>query len=254
MAQQSTTRFIVRCLHSFSFGMLIVMNVVTIGYALLCAAQITPWLTLPLTFGDVIVTNAGTLVQLAFTMIMASLLFFIPTSKRVMDLEKSHRKFEVNMDDVARAYHVCHTADRAGVFTLSSEFDAVRERLHYLRDHPDLRTMEIDVLTMAAQMGEKARELADVYGDEKVKRAKEFLRQRQEEAERQQEQIVDAMHICRELRQWADQVEAEETAVASQLEKLDGELQSVLPHLGYGFEPPEPDHKIVHMPMKPAAE
>ena len=42
------------------------------------------------------------------------------------------------MEDIARAYHLCHTADRAGVFTLSSEFDSVRERLAYQRDHPDL--------------------------------------------------------------------------------------------------------------------
>lgn len=34
------------------------------------------------------------------------------------------------MQDVARA----HAADRTGVFQLSSEFDAERERLAYLRD------------------------------------------------------------------------------------------------------------------------
>jgi len=73
---------------------------------------------------------------------------------------------------------------------MSSEFDAVRERLAYLRDHPDLDSLEPQVLELAAQMSHQSRELSDIYNDEKVTRAKTFLKQRQEEAERQQDLIV----------------------------------------------------------------
>ena len=43
---------------------------------------------------------------------------------------------------VARAYRHAHAADRAGVFALSSEFDAMRARLEHLRKHPDLSHLE----------------------------------------------------------------------------------------------------------------
>ncbi len=51
-----------------------------------------------------------------------------------MALENSHRRFSPGMQDVARAHAAAHAADRTGVFQLSSEFDALRERLAYLRD------------------------------------------------------------------------------------------------------------------------
>jgi uncharacterized membrane protein YgaE (UPF0421/DUF939 family) len=145
------------------------------------------------------------------------------------------------------------------VFSLSSEFDAVRERLAYLRDHPDMGMLESDILTLAAQMGQQARHLADVYSDQKVARAKDFLTQRQQEAEDQQARIVEALHVMREIRRWADQVETEEAIVASQLGQLDEQLQAILPALGYDFQTTEviedqrPDN-VVPLPTKSAAE
>ncbi|SLN11443.1 hypothetical protein ROG8370_00218 [Roseovarius gaetbuli] len=56
--------------------------------------------------------------------------FCLPANYRIMALENSHRRISPGMQDVARA----HAADRTGVFQLSSEFDAERERLAYLRD------------------------------------------------------------------------------------------------------------------------
>ena len=136
--------------------------------------------------------------------------------------------------------------------------DAVRERLAFLRDHPDLGHLEHDVMEVAAQMGEQARELADIYSDEKVARAKKFLAARQEDAERQQERIIEALHVCRELKRWSDQVELEESVVASQLAQLDDQLREILPELGYdatkrdSHTPEEDAPKVVN--MKPAAE
>ena len=51
---------------------------------------------------------------------------------------------------------------------MSSEFDAVRERLAYLHDHHDLDSLEPSVLEVAAQMSHQSRELSDIYSDEKL--------------------------------------------------------------------------------------
>ncbi|MGR3500174.1 MAG: DNA repair protein [Limimaricola soesokkakensis] len=242
------------------------MTVLALAAAAALAATIAatlgylPWLQLSASFGETALPWAGMALQIFLTGLLVTLVFFLPSSGRVLSLEKSHRDFRISMDDVARAYHVAHTADRAGVFTMSSEFDAVRERLAFLRDHPDLGHLEHDVMEVAAQMGEQARNLADIYSDEKVARARKFLTQRQEDAERQQERIVEALHICRELKRWSDQVELEESVVASQLAQLDDQLRTILPELGYDAtkrdaeddRSPDDLPKVVN--MKPAAE
>lgn len=232
----------------------VALTAATVGSAL----GLLPWLEFRATFGEWSYLYAGQATQIGVTLLALTLLFFIPASSRVLSLERSHRDFRLSMEDVANAYHLCHTADRAGAFTLSSEFDAVRERISLLRDHPDLAELETDVLTVAAQMSHQARRLADVYSDEKVGRAREFLTQRQQEAEDQQARIVEALHACREIRKWAQQVELEESVVASQLEQLDEQLQAALPALGYHFGEPVPEHDILRranvVNMKPAAE
>ncbi|WP_110549174.1 DNA repair protein [Limimaricola hongkongensis] len=245
---------------------MIAMTVLALAAAAAVAATVAatlgylPWLEIGARFGETALPWAGMALQIFLTGLLVTLVFFLPSSSRVLALEKSHRDFRISMDDVARAYHVAHTADRAGVFTMSSEFDAVRERLAFLRDHPDLGHLEHDVMEIAAQMGEQARDLADIYSDEKLARAKKFLAQRQEDAERQQERIVEALHVCREMKRWSDQVELEESVVASQLAQLDDQLRGILPDLGY--ETPKPAQgdedavddlpKVVN--MKPAAE
>jgi hypothetical protein len=229
-----------------------VIGLSAIAYSVASAVGYAPWLTFTARFGDVFVPNAGMITQIVVTVILASLFFFMPSAGRIMSLERSHRDFKLSMEDVARAYHLCHTADRAGVFTMSSEFDAVRERLAYLRDHPDLDSLEPSVLELAAQMSHQSRELSDIYNDEKVLRAKTFLQQRQQEAERQQTLIVEAHHALRDIRKWSQQVELEESVVASQLSQLEEQLEATLPALGYtlGKESAE----IVPLPQKPAAE
>jgi chromosome segregation ATPase len=168
---------------------------------------------------------------------------------------------------VANAYHAAHVADRKGVFTLSSEFDAVRERIDYLREHPDLKLLEADILTLAAQMSKQSHRLAEIYNDARVSRAKDFLAQRQAEAEDQQQRIAEALRVCREIMRWSSQVELEEAMVASQLQQLDEQLQAALPALGYSLDKAgsesagvahgqsvvRPDN-IVPMGQRPAAE
>ena len=127
--------------------------------------------------------TAGMYLQIFVTILAAGICFFLPFNVRIMQLEISHRRFTVSMDDVARAYGAVHAADRGRTFQLSSEFDAVREHLAYLRDHPDLSTLEPALLETAAQMSHISRELAEVYSDEKIGRARDFLKQHQEVAQ-----------------------------------------------------------------------
>jgi len=241
-----------RMLHSVSLVLILLIGLSAIAYTFLSSVGLTPWLTFSATFNDFTFPQAGMVTQIVVTIILASLFFFMPSAGRIMSLERTHRDFKISMEDVARAYHVCHTADRSGVFTLSSEFDAVRERLAHLRDHPDLDSLEPQVMEVAAQMSQQSRELSDIYNDEKVERAKTFLRQRQEEVERQQTLIVEANHALQDIRKWSQQIELEESVVASQLNRLEEQLEATLPQLGYKLGKDSAD--VVRLTQKPAAE
>ena len=117
----------------------------------------------------------------------------------------------------------------------------MRERIEYLRDHPDLKLLEADVLTLAAQMSQQSHRLAEIYSDERVARAKDFLAAAPEGGRGAAGPIVEALAICREITRWSRQVELEEAMVASQLQALDEQLQAVLPALGYKLDGTEED-------------
>jgi hypothetical protein len=227
---------LVRALHGVSLYLLATAAVAACIVTLASASGLFPWLELTLLWGDNAFPQAGPPVQIALTILLVVLAAFIPASARVLALEHSHRSFHIAMHDVARAYATAHAADRAGVFRLASEFDAVRERIDHLRRHPEMTELESGVMTVAAQMSQQSANLARIYSDENVARARAFLDQRQTEAAAQEERIVAALATCREIRRWADKVELEEAMVASRLRALDEELQGVLPLLGYGFE------------------
>ena len=188
--------------------------------------------------------------QIGTTALLVSLCFLVPSSLRVLRLEASHRRFALSMEDVARAYHLAHADDRRGVFRMRSEFDAVRERLAHLREHPDLGGLEPDVLEVAAQMSAQSRRLAETYADDKVERARRFLEQRQEEVERARELIAKAHHTARELKRWSESVETDESVVESQRERLEAELRELLPQIGLDHDEPAPN--VVRMPTTAA--
>jgi hypothetical protein len=196
------------------------------GWSLAAAAGLMPWLGLEVGLGDARV-EAGPLIQLATTALLAGLCFFLPTNARVLQLEASHRSFHATMWDVARAYQAAHAADRDGVFTLGREFDSVRERLAHLRRHPDLGKLEPEVLELAAQMSHESRALAETYATERVERARQFLRQRREEADAMIERIEAAKTACHEIRHALEDVEADEVAVGAELERLRDEVAAL---------------------------
>lgn len=208
----------------------------------LSALGIWPWLTLEAGFGETAYPNAGMFAQIGLTCLVLMLAFYLPSNGRIMALENTHRKFDLQMQDVVHAYQVAHAADRSGVFTLASEFDAVKERLAYLRDHPDLQQLEPEVLELASQMSQVSHELATVYSDAKVERARTFLKQRQEEIELFKNRLEEAQIILHELRQWTRDVDIEESIARAQLARLRDELFELLPELSAQLRrPPEGD-------------
>ena len=195
-----------------------------------------PWPELVAVYGGTPVENAGMWAQIAVTLFAITLLYIVPSTAKVLKLEDAHRDFHITMQDVARAYQASHAGDRAGAFSLSAEFDSVRERMEYLRDHPDLRGLEPAVMEVAAQMSHESRELAQVYAHDKIERARMFLKQRQEEIDTFAERMSMAKQTVSEIRRWTQQVNVEEAVQASQLERLEKDLLELLPGLGFDID------------------
>jgi len=233
------------------WGLALTMAALSLG----AAFGMLPWLEITASINGADIANAGMIAQLGFSFFCLALLFFLPTNTRIMQLEKSHRNFHVSMQDIANAYAISHEGDRAGLFKIGSEFDSVRERIAHLRDHPDLATLEPSVLEVAAQMSHEARDLAEVYSNERVERAKTFLKQRQQEVDTFQENLRIANQTTGELKNWLLQVETEEGLIERQLDTLQADLFEILPELGFdldqGEEHPK-DANVVSLAAKPA--
>ena len=213
------------------FATVAVLGLGSLGYTLACAFGYAPWLEMTATFGGVAYPEAGQVVQITVTALLLGLCFFLPANARIMALETSHRRFQIAMEDVARAYRLSHASDREGVFKMKSEFDSVRERMAYLRDHPDLAELEPSVLEVASQMSHVSKDLAKTYSDRSVARARDFLIQRQQEIEEFNTRLDAAKSTAAEMRVWIDKVELEESVAQAQLTRLHEELAELLPEL-----------------------
>lgn len=232
--------------------LLIGFAALTVIATILATFGVWPWLSVSLALSDGTAMNTGPFLQIGTTVFMLALAAFLPGVNRMLALEASHRRFAVSMEDVARAYRISHDQDRAGAFAMSSEFDSVRDRLKAMREHPDLARLEPEVLELAAQMSHTTRDLAAIYSEEKVRRAKDFLKQRQGEIDAYQEQITMALGLTEELKRWQRDVETSERVINRQIDQLEADLKEVLPALGYAIERGN-DDKIVPLTSKPAA-
>lgn len=215
-----------------ALGCLVAMAAVAVATTGAAVLGWMPWLTLPVRLDGADLPLAGPVAQGGLTLLLLSLLFWLPANARMARLERSHRSFAIGMEDVSRAYRIAHAADRAGVFALSGEFDAMRARMDFLRRHPDLQHLEPELLQLAAQMSHETRELARTYSDEKVARAKRFLQERQEEVQALTDQLSTARRICDDLRRWLTDIEADERQARMQLSRLEADLRDILPALG----------------------
>ena len=190
-------------------------------------AGLVPWLEMPVALSGAEVAEAGMFAQIGLTVLLLVLVGFLPANARVRRLELTNRDFHISMEDVARAYDYVHRADREGTFQLSREFDAMRDRIEWMRQHPELGAMEHDVLQLAAQMSVESRELAEIYSDEKVERARSFLRQRQQEVEDYRQRISMAQATAGEMKRWMQAVSVEEGLAEKQLERLQKDLAEI---------------------------
>ncbi|MGH1369297.1 MAG: DNA repair protein [Maritimibacter sp.] len=211
-----------------------------------------PWLEIEASANGQPLENAGIILQVAATALAVTLALFLPANRRIMRLEQSHRDFQMSMDDVVRAYRLSHEADRKRLFKIGSEFDSVRERLEHLREHPELGALEPEILELASQMSFVSRDLADTYSQDKVDRARGFLKQRQQEIDSYLENLAMAQKTIEDLRHWMQQLDAEEAIVERQMTTLEADLMELLPQLGFeiGAEEIEVDETVVPMPAK----
>ncbi|MEZ5714458.1 MAG: DNA repair protein [Paracoccaceae bacterium] len=219
-------------MHRIAYAAVILFTLAILTATLLSAIGYWPWLQIDVKAGDQTIANAGIYLQAGLTVMAVTLLFFLPGIQRILRLEDSHRAFSMGIEDVARAYHHAHAADRDDAFKLGPEFDAMRERLTWLRTHPDLGNLEPEILELAAQMSYISRDLAATYSNENINRAKAFLKQRQEEVERFNKRLDEANVLHQELKHWLTMVELEESVAAAQLERLRDELYVMMPDLG----------------------
>lgn len=210
------------------FAVLAIGLTVATGLALV---GFLPWPDLNLSWDAEPVPWAGQAGQIALTVFAITLCFFLPTNRRVLQLETSHRNFSTSMNDITRAYVAAHTADRAGTFQTADQFESMKDRMEYLRDHPDLRDLEPEVLELAAQMSFASRDLAERYSDTRVKRARGFLEQRQQELELFNDRIEHATAINSEFTGWIKRLELEENVAAAKMDRLLDEIERVLPEL-----------------------
>lgn len=235
----STRKPLVRLQHglqALAFGLILALALGALALVALTLAGLVPPLELTLFWAGQPVPDAGLWLEGVLAGLFLLLTAFLPAAGRTLRLERAHRDFTVRMEDVAAAYAAAHRADREGVFTLSAEFDSVRERLDHLRKHPDLGNLEPEILELAAQMSHISRDLAKVYSDDKVARARTFLTQRQQEVAQTRDRIRLAQYAASELKRWLQDVEADERLVSAQIERLDQDLREVLPALGYAVE------------------
>ncbi|WP_143267420.1 DNA repair protein [Aquimixticola soesokkakensis] len=260
---QSLPQSLQRLHHGFqtaTMAALVILTALATTFTLLAAFGLAPWLSISAGWGTATPSEVGLWLQIGGTMLLLGLCFYMPAAWRVLKLEHSHRRFALSLEDITRAYHAAHAADRAGAFALSGEFEDMRTRLAHLRAHPDLAHLEPEILEAAAQMSHVSRDLAVVYNHDKVARAKAFLAHRQHEADRYLENLDMALKTTGEMKRWMGDIEHNEREAERQLLQLEADLRAILPNLGYDFEdddaPAQPqearDTNVVKMAGKPA--
>ena len=217
-------------------GLLIALAAAACIATLLSLVGVMPWMSLNLVTDSGDSIHVGVWVQSLGTAVLLGLCAFLPGVHHIQRLERSHRDFKLSMDDVAKAYQISHAADRNGAFALSTEFEDMRDRLDNMRRHPDLGHLEPEILELAAQMSHMTRDLALVYSETKVTRAKEFLRHRQQELDTFNENLSLALTVTQDLQRWQNDVEASELEANRQMDRLEKDLKEILPQLGYEMD------------------
>ncbi|MEL6620512.1 MAG: DNA repair protein [Pseudomonadota bacterium] len=226
-----TARVLVAFLQRLS---LILFAVLALGLVVATGMALTgqwPWIQLDVAWNGTVIESAGIYAQTGLTVFAVTLCCFLPSNARILQLENSHRRFEMSVDDVTRAYHAAHAADRDSAFRIGDAFESMRERLAFLRDHPDLGMLEPELLELAAKMSHISRDLAEAYSTPRVERARSFLEQRQFEVDQFNERLAQARAIHGEFATWINRLELEENVARAKLGELLDEIERLLPEI-----------------------
>ena len=125
-----------------TLALLLCLGAAGLLWTLAASAGLCAWLQLQVGLGGPSPVDAEIAVQLILTALVVGLCFFLRRTIMLRNFE-SHRNFRVTMGDVAQAYQAAHVADRDGVFELRASWrDSVRERIRYLRRHPDCQRLK----------------------------------------------------------------------------------------------------------------
>lgn len=227
-------RVCIHVLQRVSLFVFAALGCVLLGMTVLAALGVLPWVVLPLEWNGTALPAAGIYAQIGLTGFALSLCFFLPTNGRMMRLEDSHRSFQLGVDDITRAYHAAHAADRDGLFRTGDAFDDMRARIGFMRAHPDLGRLEPEILDVAAKMSHISRDLADAYSDERISRARSFLKERQYEIDQFNDRLAHAKAIQSEFSEWITRIELDENVARAQMERLVDELETMLPEFSTG--------------------
>lgn len=230
---------------ALALGLLVLTGLAVFG--------VLPWITLPLEWNGTAIPAAGIYAQVGLMVLALGICFFLPSHWRMMRLEDSHRRFELGIDDIARAYHAAHAADRDGLFRTHDAFQDMHDRMMYMRDHPDFGTLEPELLELAAKMSHISRDLAEAYSDDRVQRARSFLKERQFEVDRFNDRLAHAKAIHSEFSNWITRIELDENVARTQMERLLDELETMLPEFNKPISPVPPipgAAKVTQLPKR----
>ena len=180
------------------------------------------------------------------TLLSVSGLYFVAGNPLKQKMLRS--RFEINMEDVGRAYYAAHSADREGVFRLTEQYDSVLERLRWLQQQPDFAELNHEVLVVAAQMSELSRTLAERFSERNVDRAKAFLAEREEQMEAVGTLVSQTIETLTIIRLRTQKLNEEDVKNATLLKELDAEFSALLKPLGYQLVRPTEADNIV--PLK----
>jgi len=140
--------------------------------------------------------------------------------------------FRVKMDDVVRAYYAAHAADRSGVFKLTGEFDAMRERMEWLSDHPELQALTPDLRLLGAQMSIVTRDLARRYSDEVVQEVDDLLTHSERDCDQFEEQVNRSLEAQAAIRTRVQKLDLRYATAYSQDSAVTEAIEQELEPLG----------------------
>ncbi len=205
-------------------GVLVLAALASFVLTSLSAAGVQPWLSITAAFGGTTLPWAGPAFQIGVTVLLVAVAAFLPSSLRVARLEHSHRLFEIDMDDITKAYRAAHMADRAEMFEMRREFDAVRERYKFLKEKTNLSEIDDQLLIIGAQMSEQSRDLAERFSDRRVARVREGLERRREDVDTMEARLDEIQAKAVKLARMRDDVEIDNDQLEARIDALRAEL------------------------------